>query len=81
MHVHTFALDGQAFLKKGTKISQVFLAGMKLINRASSVGRERWGSRDPQQIAFVLKTGQARDVCVSMMYGGFFRCLGPECPG
>ncbi len=52
-----------------------------LISSSKQCWKGEMGERDPQHIAFVLKTRQAHDVYVRVMYGGFFRCLGPECPG
>lgn len=81
MHIHAFALDVQTFLKEDVK-NQSSIPGK---NQTHQQSKQCWkgemGERVPQQIAFLLKTRQARDVYVSMMYGGFFRCLGPECPG
>lgn len=78
VHVHAFALDGQALLKEDGTNQTSAPGGCSLIIRASSVGRERWGMGPPTDSLCVTdRTG----TYVSMMYGRFFVCLGPERPG
>lgn len=75
-----FCLGSSDFSERG--ISKSVKYSWPTLNSSSEqvvwVGR---GEGDPQQIAFNVKDKTGAWCIVSKVYGGFFRCLGPECPG
>lgn len=64
-----FCLGWSDVSERGRQKS-VFLASISH-QQSKQCWKGEMGERNPQQIAFVLKTRQAHDVYVNMMYGGF----------